>query len=100
MTCPHPEKRAHRSLPAAFEHLRSLEDHEKGDGETWPYRCDGCGHFHLGHPRKKGAKKRMAEMYAIYLRDHPLPAARPAPYTKDQRTINRRIKGALKRGRR
>lgn len=50
MTCPHPEKQRHASLPAALKARESLEAERGMDLALRPYRCED--HWHLGHLRK------------------------------------------------
>ena len=51
MTCPHPEKVAHRSFRAALKARDSLEAERGIDIALRPYRCV-CGAWHLGHKGK------------------------------------------------
>lgn len=50
MTCAHPEKQRHASLPAALKARASLETEKGIDLALRPYRCGD--HWHLGHKRK------------------------------------------------
>lgn len=51
MSCPHPEKHAHRSFRAALKARDSLEAADGIDLGLRPYRCP-CGAWHLGHKHK------------------------------------------------
>jgi hypothetical protein len=51
MTCPRPDKDAHRSFRAAIKARDSLEAERGIDIALRPYRCV-CGAWHLGHRTK------------------------------------------------